>query len=175
MTKAVPYFPLYAANFIASRPYKLMTLQQRGLWISIYMECWVNGSLPADINEMAKLLGFPVNEVEQAMSQLHYSFLEKSDGQLISKELEEYRHAFLEKREKQRLGGIQGAANKKARQAARLPKGQPEGSLNHINSNSINSNQLVKRSNSKSEIDEWLKNYDDSPDAPIHYLRASRG
>lgn len=97
MTKAVPYFPLYAANFIASRPYKLMTLQQRGLWISIYMECWVNGSLPADINEMAKLLGFPVNEVEQAMSQLHYSFLEKSDGQLISKELEEYRHAFLEK------------------------------------------------------------------------------
>ena len=86
--KDVPYFPLYAANFLASRPYKLMSLQQRGLWISIYMECWVNGSLPADLNEMAKLLGFPALEVEQSISQLLYSFVEEVDGQLISKELE---------------------------------------------------------------------------------------
>lgn len=175
MTKAVPYFPLYAANFIASRPYKLMTLQQRGLWISIYMECWVNGSLPADLHEMAKLLGFPVLEVEQAMSNLHYSFLEKVDGQLISKELEEYRQGFLDKREKQRLGGIKGAANKKAQQATRLPKGQPKGSLNHINSSSLSSNQLVSSDNSNSVDEAWINDYENSPDAPISYLRASKG
>ena len=173
--KDVPYFPLYAANFLASRPYKLMSLQQRGLWISIYMECWVNGSLPADLNETAKLLGFPALEVEQSILQLLYSFVEEVDGQLISKELEEYRQGFLDKREKQRLGGIQGAANKKAKQAARLLKGKPEGSLNQINSSSLNSNQLVRSNKSISENNAWIKNYENSPDASINYVRASKG
>ncbi len=175
MTKAVPYFPLYAANFIASRPYKLMNLEERGLWISIYMECWVNGSLPADNQSIAKLLGFSIEEINRALCKLHYSFFDEVDGQLISKELEEYRLAFLEKREKQILGGKQGAQKKKDRQAARLAEGQPTGSLNHINLSSIKSNQFINKDVSVSDFEKWVDEYNDTPDLTVEYLKASRG
>ena len=66
--KPVPYFPLYAANIIASRPYRLMSSVEKGLWISITMECWVNGGVPADAGEMAKILGVPEAEIKHFFS-----------------------------------------------------------------------------------------------------------
>lgn len=179
MTKSVPYFPLYAANFIASKPYRLMTLQQRGLWITLYMEFWVNGSLPADIDQLSKLLGFPSCEVGNAMSDLHKSFFEEINGELVSNELEEYRQEFLERREKQRLGGLLGAQNKKAKSRKSeksLPLGEPSGSLNYVKLDSVNSNQLTKEASSLSNHEEWLEEFEgDSIGIQIDYLQASKG
>lgn len=190
MPKPVPYFPLYAANFIASKPYRLMSLQERGLWITLYMEFWVNGSLPSDVNELSKLLGFGVNEVKNALSRLQFSFVEEVNGELICKELEEYRNQFNEKREKQRLGGIVGAQKKKARNKQEsptgsilhidtlqgLPKGSPKGPLNYINLNSVNSNQLTKESINLDTNKEWLEQFnDESTSAHGDYQKASRG
>jgi uncharacterized protein YdaU (DUF1376 family) len=152
-----------------------MNLEERGLWISIYMEFWVNGSLPADTQSLAKLLGFTFEEIDRALGKLHYSFIDEVDGQLISKELEEYRLAFLEKREKQVLGGRQGAQKKKERQAAKLAEGQPSGSLNHINLSSVTSNQLINKEEVDSDFQKWVKEYNDTPDSTVEYLRASRG
>lgn len=180
MTKSVPYFPLYAANFIASKPYRLMTLQQRGLWITLYMEFWVNGSLPADLDQLAKLLGFSSAEVGSAMSVLHKSFFAEINGELISNELEEYRQGFNERREKQRLGGLIGAKNKKAKQQkaeAGLPIGQPNGSLSYVRSDLVNSNQLTKEVSSMSGNTKWLEEFEgNSSDCPADdYQRASKG
>jgi uncharacterized protein YdaU (DUF1376 family) len=179
MTKSVPYFPLYAANFIASKPYRLMTLQQRGLWITLYMEFWVNGSLPADLDCLSKLLGFSSSEVSNAMSDLHKSFFEEINGELVSNELEEYRQEFLERREKQRLGGLLGAQNKKAKNRKSeksSPIGQPYGSLNYVKSDLVNSNQLTKEVSSLSNHSEWLKEFEkDSNGLEIDYLHASKG
>lgn len=190
MPKPVPYFPLYAANFIASKPYRLMSLQERGLWITLYMEFWVNGSLPSDVNELSKLLGFGINEVKNALSRLQFSFVEEVNGELVCKELEEYRAQFNEKREKQRLGGIVGAQKKKARNKQEstaegvlhvgtpegLPQGSPKGSLNYINLNSVTSNQLTRESINLDSNKEWLEQFNDESIA-VHsdYQKASRG
>jgi uncharacterized protein YdaU (DUF1376 family) len=191
MTKAVPYFPLYAANFIASKPFRLMTIEERGLWITMQLECWVNGSVPADQKELAKYLGCSIEEIQRSFSQKQYSFLEKIGDELKSPELEEQRKEFMERREQQRLGGIKGAKQRKENQAVEkltkeqgqppaLPEGQPKGSLSYINSasiksSSVNSNQFTNMKLTDKEFESWMDDAKDAPDITNDYLRASKG
>lgn len=193
MTKAVPYFPLYAANFIASKPFRLMTIEERGLWITMQLECWVNGSVPADQKELAKYLGCSIEEIQRSFTQKQYSFLEKIGDELKSPELEEQRKEFMERREQQRLGGIKGAKQKKENQAVEklieaqgqppaLPEGQPKGSLSYINSasiksSSVNSNQLINKGEISDSNKAWLEAaFDETPKImPRDYSKESRG
>jgi len=95
MIKDVPYFPFYAANLISSRSFRLMSLMERGLLITILIECWVNGSVPSEPSDMAKILGLTVDEVRAAFSNLLSTFVEIREGQVISVELEGYKKTFL--------------------------------------------------------------------------------
>lgn len=181
--KEVPYFPLYAANIMASRPYKLMSLGERGLWISITMECWVNGGVPSDYMELGKILGFSKTEVENFFSTYQTAFFERVNGQFVSKELNEYRAGYEKRREKQRLGGIDGAKKKKEKQEAKkliqgqpiaIPDGQPKGSLSYLNSNSVTSNQFINKEVLAQSNDEWLTELENAPEAS-NYRDQSKG
>lgn len=168
-----------------------MTIEERGLWITMQLECWVNGSLPADQKELAKYLGCSLEEIQRSFTHKQYSFLEKIGNELKSPELEEQRKEFLERREQQRLGGIEGAKRKKNKQTAEkqaeeqgqpqgIPEGQPKGSLSYINSasiksSSINSNQLTNKDLTDKEFESWMDDAKDAPDITNDYLRASRG
>jgi len=183
MTKPVPYYPFYAANLIANRQFRLMTLEERGLWITIQMECWVNGSVPSDSSELAKYLGVTYEEVQRSFTQKQLSFLKRNGTEFQSPELEEQREEFMLRREKQRLGGHEGAKRKKAKQESEgarkgigTPKGQPTGSLTYVNSNSINSNQLINKGVVKS-TDPWLAAaFDDEPSHVSNdYAKQSKG
>lgn len=171
MTKDVPYFPLYAANILAAKPFKLMSLKERGLWITIQMECWVNGEVPANKTELSKYLGVPIQEIEEALTQQQFSFIQIIKEILISPELEEYRKKYEERRKKQVIGGFKGAQRKKLKQQQHSigqqgqPLGQPEGALNYIISNSFKSNpvissQLVEKRFINEEAEAWVKEYD---------------
>lgn len=190
--KDVPYFPMYAANIIASRTYRLMSLAERGLWVTITMECWINGGVPSNFKEMSKILGFSEDELKQYFSKYQTSFFHIENGQYISKELEEYRQGYLATREKQRLAGIESAQKKKEKQKQTkdlvpelcqpvgIPEGQPVGSLSYINSasiksGSITSNQITKKVLTDEEFDKWMDGTDDAPDITNAYQRASRG
>lgn len=189
MIKDVPYFPLYAANMLASRSFKLMTLEQRGLWITIQMECWVNGSVPSDMPSASKYLGISLEEMERCLAQIQFAYLDRKGDELISPELEVQREKFMESRRKQSDGGKKGAERKKAKNVALeqenpqgvpkgAPEGQPEGSLiqfksNSVTSNSINSTSLLGKESVSNE--EWLNDYDNASISPIDYLKASRG
>jgi len=190
--KDVPYFPLYAANIMASRNYKLMSLGERGLWITISLECWVNGGVPADFKHMAKILGFPEQEINQFFSNYQTSFFHIENGQYVSRELEEYRKGYLATREKQRLAGLETAEKRKekqklskeaqplAGQPVAIPEGQPKGSLSYINSDSIksssiNSNQITNKKLTDEQYEAWMDGAENAPDITNDYLRASRG
>jgi uncharacterized protein YdaU (DUF1376 family) len=179
MTNPVPYFPLYAANFIASRPYRLMSLSERGLWITIMMECWVNGSVPSNLSDMSKFLGVTRQELETCFSNMHSSFFEVEGDKLFSKELEEYRQGYMERREKQREGGKLGVLRKNEKNGKKRdieesvgsPQGKPEGALTYINSDQIKSNQLLGVSyeeafgditNATLNLSQSFKNYSDA-------------
>ena len=175
MIKDVPYFPFYAANIMSSRSFRLMSLKERGLLITIMMDYWINGSVPSDFADMAKILGMTIDDVKFSYTNRQLTFFHVEEGQLISKELEGYRQNYLDMREKQRLGGLKGAKNKKDKNV-RLPKGQPqgepEGSLSQINSNSFKSNQLTKKELTDEEFDAWLDDASNAPNISNHYLKA---
>ena len=173
--KDVPFFPLYAANIIASKAYRLMTLEQRGLWITILTECWVNDGIPESPEEMAKYLGFSEETITKAKFNLSSFSLKIEGGQIFSTELNEYKIGYMESRRLKSLGGKKGAQNKKLKQAietsARLgnpkgiPEGQPKGSLTYIKSNSINSNQLIDKGVFTEENEKWVRDYVDTKDS----------
>jgi hypothetical protein len=186
--KPVPFFPLFAANFLASKPFRMMSIEERGLWITIQMECWVNGSVPSDLKDLAKYLGVGHDEVQRSFTQKQLSFLQKVGDELKSPELEEYRKNYMDNREKKRLGGIEGARRKAEKERQRLakealsrqgqpqgiPEGEPKGSLVYVKSDSIKSNQLVRSEVIDAKNKAWVEDYDNAPDA-IAYLKASRG
>ena len=183
--KPVPYFPLYAANILASKPFKMMTIEERGLWITIQMECWVNGSVPSDLKDLAKYLGVGGDEVQRSFTQKQHSFLQKVGSELKSPDLEVQRKEFMDRREKQRIGGIQGAEKKRQKQAKEIqavqgqpqciPQGQPKGSLDYLNSDSFKLNQLVRSEITDAENKAWVDEYENTPDLSNEYLRASKG
>lgn len=145
--KDVPYYPLYAANIIASKYYRLLSIQERGLWISIFLECWPNVSVPNDVKQLTSYLGTRDGEItQQSLDKVLETFQIRGD-QIFSQELEDYRRGYLERRLKQSAGGRKGAEIKKLKNSPAadvigIPIGKPEGSLNQFNSSQVISNQL---------------------------------
>ena len=165
--KDVPYFPCYAANIIASKEYRLMSLLERGLWISMYLECWPNKLVPSDTRELAKYLGFDEHEVLKAKTKNLMTFFLLKDGNIVHPELELYREEILLRRSKQSKGGKDGA-NK--RYGKGKPISQPIGSLVYINSDQVNSSQVNSSQSLDREIinplskenEEWIDDYENA-------------
>lgn len=162
MPRDVPYFKCYAENIMASRNYRAMSLPERGLWISIYLECWPNLYTPSDAKELALFLGKDETIVQAAYSERVLSFFRKDDDKLTSPELEELREAFFLEREKKRLGGVKGAQIRKDK--ARPPNGIPEGASSQINSPHVPSSQSTEKH--INVVDEWGKEYSKSDNWP---------
>lgn len=119
-----PSYQEYASDLLANRHYMLMSLSEHGLFDVMRKQCWVNKSVPTNKEDMAKIIGCEVSEVEVNLSPhvLHF-FIEK-DGEFISPELEDYRINLMETRRKQVEGGKKGGETTQAKN-----KGKLKGSL----------------------------------------------
>lgn len=168
----VPYFPCYAANLIANRQYRLMSPIERGLWITLYLECWPNSMIPSDPKELSLYIGWSEADVLKGLTKNVLNFFKEKDGLLFNVELEEYRTEILARRAKQSEGGKKGAQIKKGRKVANSPEGLPEGSLSQVNLVQISSNQFIDKSDTTSHS-EWLKDYES--DSDDEYAKQSRG
>ena len=162
MPRDVPYFKCYAENIMARRNYRAMSLSERGLWISIYLECWPNQYTPSDTKELALFLGKDETSVQTAFTERVLSFFRIDNDKLVCPELEELREDFFQEREKRRLGGIKGAQIKKEK--ARSPSGIPEGASSQVTSLHIPSSQSTKESDAIA--DDWTKEYNKSDTWP---------
>jgi hypothetical protein len=148
-----------------------MTPLELAMWIAILMECWSNGSVPAEPGELAKCLGWSTEDVNAGLTERVLSFFKEAGGELVSPKLEEHWQKHVARKAKQIEGGKEGAKrryNKELKDAGTpidqptstligQPIGQPIGSLNYIKSNSIKSNSVFKE-----EVidDPWLSDYD---------------
>ncbi len=105
LTKTAPAFQFYASDTMADRRYRNMSLEERGLYISLLCECWFNRSVPAEPHSIAKLLGFTKDEIATALTERVLSFFIKDKvGELVNPELERYRVKLEEGREKMSEG-----------------------------------------------------------------------
>jgi len=112
--REAPAYQEYAASMMAQIAYRTMTLQERGLFYSMRLECWVNGKLPESSNLLSKVLGFSEQEIRDSLPAVMRFFV-VSDGCVICPELEDYRNHLEARKTKQSEGGKVGSAltNKK--------------------------------------------------------------
>jgi hypothetical protein len=104
-----PAYQEYASDLLSSRPFKRMTLAERGLYYTMKLECWVNGSCTPDINDLAVDLNLDKSEVELHMTNLVKSFFVGYPDKLVIEELEKYKLYLNTRRTQQSEGGKRGA------------------------------------------------------------------
>ena len=85
-----PAFQEYAAAMLSRREYRALTLSERGLLYSLRLECWVNRTAPADPAILAKVMGYPENEIRASLPAA-MEFFAVSGGEIFSPELDDYR------------------------------------------------------------------------------------
>jgi len=165
-----PAFLCYASNIIADKRYRLMTPNERFVWVSIYLECWANYAVPADPVGLAKYLGFSVEDIKAGLTERVLSFFKVIKDELISPELEEYREKNRLRNLKKSAGGKKGAERKRYMASKGLgnvqgtPRGTPKGSL--IQSK-LNQSNIPQPSQDKSIKKEFLPVKDYFEDIPF--------
>ncbi len=108
--RKAPAFQEYAASMLASMSFRLMSLQERGLFYTMRLECWENIQLPAPVHKLAKFLYCDVDHIQKALTDEVKSFFIEKDGFYTCPELDNYRKHLEERKAKQSQGGKQGAA-----------------------------------------------------------------
>ena len=115
--KAAPAFHLYASDLIADRRWRSMSLNERGLKSTLECECWVNKSVPSNIPLLAKILGFPEQEVRGSLTESVMSFFKEGNGEIICPDLDDYKTHLDERRKKMSEGGKKSQAVQKSKES----------------------------------------------------------
>jgi len=103
-----PAYLEYASDVLASKPFKLSNLAERGLYYTLKLECWIGESLTSDPYEMAILLNLPVEVIKKNPNSVIMSYFKIENGSLRCPELDNYRLDLEETRKKLSDGGQKG-------------------------------------------------------------------
>jgi hypothetical protein len=157
-----PAFQEYAAAMMARTDYRVMSLQARGLLYTLRLECWVNGSLPADPVVLGRVLGYPWEQIEQALPEVT-RFFAFADGQIRCPELDDYRAHLEDRRQRQSEGGRAGAAktnrNRIGAKAA-IPPSESRVGRESLVKNSRIQQSKEKRLDGAATHDRWVNEYE---------------
>ena len=115
LDRILPYYKWFWQDWRANRKIQRMSYIERGLYRELLDECWVEGSIPNDIGELADICGCPVDVMTDAWQVLSGCFV-LIDGVLINEKLHSLRTEKdierLKKAENGKKGGIAKAIGK---------------------------------------------------------------
>jgi len=103
-----PAFSFYVRDWLADAKVRAMTNDARGVYIDLLAYCWVEGALPVDAAQLARIARLTPSEFRRIWPQLVPCFV-KSDRGWIQKRLERERSKQREHRAKQSENGAKGA------------------------------------------------------------------
>ncbi len=133
----MPAYLEYASDLLANLNYRLMSLQERGLWDTMRKECLVNSKIPSKVDDLAKILNFPVDVVKSSLTDRVTTFFSESNGFFTCPELDNHKAGQLNKRDAMAHGGARGG--RKTQHDIREAKGSLEGTLiKPLNRNEMN-------------------------------------
>ena len=165
-SRDAPAYQEYPANFMARIQYRVMSLTERGLLLTLRHECWVNKQVPADPCTLARMLGYEVNEVSAALPAV-MPFFALAGGHLVCPELDAYRSHLEGIRERQSQGGRQGAAKTNSKHTKPLTNDGPGDSTGDPRVRRESLVQLSSVQPSSIQVlsetpvsDEWVNEYD---------------
>lgn len=158
-----PAFQFYAGDWLSSQRVALMTLEQEGAYIRLMAFCWKHGSIPADPETLARLIG---KGASTTLASEVAKMFQLSGETLIHPRLEQAREEQTAWRAKSSEGGKKSAETRRARKAAKggATTLQPpiEGSLQ----NGTNHNATLHSSPSSSKPPNPQGGFSLSPEVP---------
>lgn len=101
-TTKAPAFQFYAGDFLNDEHVKLMSLHERGAYITLICQCWIEGSLPSDIERLARLVGAPIAAFKKLWPSIEPCFAPKAGtDRLLHPRLEKERRKQKDYRRRQ--------------------------------------------------------------------------
>jgi uncharacterized protein YdaU (DUF1376 family) len=88
-TKA-PAFQFYPKDYLTDPNVRMMTFEQRGIYVELLCLCWLQGDLPGDVGELAKMTGLQRWRFDKAWVGIRRCFIENT-GRLRHKRLDRER------------------------------------------------------------------------------------
>jgi uncharacterized protein YdaU (DUF1376 family) len=115
LDRTLPYYKWFWQDWRANRKIQRMSYIERGLYRELLDECWVEGAIPNDVNELADICGCPQQVMADAWQVLSSCFV-LIDGVLVNEKLHSLRTEKdverLKKAENGKKGGIAKAIGK---------------------------------------------------------------
>lgn len=110
----VPAFQFYPKDFLSDSNVLKMSYTERGLYITLMASCWMDGSLPSDLKELAQMLKMPAPRFSRIWhGPLSQCFQANGDGKLHHKRLDAEREKQEQFRRRQSDNGEKGGRPKK--------------------------------------------------------------
>lgn len=96
-----PAFQFYANEFLMDEHVTLMSMQERGVYITLICKCWNEGTLPCDVAKLAKLCSVPFAAFKRLWPSIAPCFRSNGADRLIHPRLEKERKKQREYRKRQ--------------------------------------------------------------------------
>lgn len=148
--RPAPAYQEYASDILANAQYRMMTLSERGLLYTMRKECWVNGSIPANPNDLASYLKFEVQEIQTCLSKKVLSFFKAQEESLICPELEQYRQMLEDRNRKMSEGGKKGGKTTQNRHRGK--QSTPEPTIKPLSRSEMSGDELGRAEVSGGEL-----------------------
>jgi len=178
--RPAPAFQEYASDMLANAQYRSMSLAERGLLDTMRRECWVNGSIPKEPNELADSLGKLADEIKLNLSMKVLHFFRELNDKLVCPELDAYRANLADKKQRMSEGGRRGG--KSTQQQIKVARATLKARLNPLSGDELSRDessgdekQSLGKGITTEEMNEFVAELDDMSDATISYLQASKG
>lgn len=124
-----PAFQFYPNDFLADANVIVMSLHERGAYITLICVCWQQGTLPNNVEQLARFCGTPVSAFRKMWPAVEKCFRVTANGErLTHPRLERERKKQREYRKLQSDKGKASAASRKATAVEpRLSSGSTDG------------------------------------------------
>lgn len=108
-----PAFQFYPKDFLSDEHVRIMSHTERGIYVTLLCMCWLEGSLPADVNQLARLVSLPAPRFMRLWNNsLHRRFMPGELGRLVHPRLEEERLKQDTHRQRQTDKGKSGSSKR---------------------------------------------------------------
>lgn len=105
----LPYFPFYGEDWLGSSRTKLMSFEERGMYIDCLCHAWALGAIPADEKRRAHLLGTSPATLRRLWPAIAPLWESDGNGGLVNPKLEKVRAKQKTKQKAGSAGGKAGA------------------------------------------------------------------
>lgn len=120
-----PAFQFYPKDFLTDENVRMMSLQERGAYITLICQCWTEGTLPADVAWLARLCGTPLTAFRRLWPAIERCFRNHPTeaDRLVHPRLEKELEKQAEYRRRQADKGRASGASRLNRKATETNRG----------------------------------------------------